>query len=226
MTEPTERASRWWGIGEPDAVFAGGDRTVCPWRSARRLKGQPLIEPATVAAVLAGSPYLADIDPRQLRCTQTWVLHQHVAWYLTGEWERTGTTSADRDKAHNRYPLIYQDQWGDLVIAAGHHRSMAALIEGRPVRARVLRPAGATAIAVLPHLLVGPNVDVASGTTATDDATDAAQVVRCGAPAILPTFDTAKRTLEQLGLSADMIEDRLAMARRGACLTTGRGWHR
>jgi hypothetical protein len=218
MTEPTERVSRWWGIGDPDAVFGGGDRTVCPWRSARRLKGQPLVEPGPMAAVLAGSPYLADVDPRQLRCTQTWVLHQHVAWYRTGQWERTGTTSADRGKAHNRYPLIYEDQWGDLVIAAGHHRSMAALIEGRPVRARVLRPEGATAVAVLPHLFVTSSGTGGSGATSTDDAHEAAKVISSGETSVVPSLEIATKALQHLGMASALVQDRLEMASHGRCL--------
>jgi hypothetical protein len=218
MTEPTERVSRWWGIGDPDAVFRGGDRTVCPWRSARRLKGKPLVEPGPVAAVLTGSPYLADVDPRQLHCTQTWVLHQHVAWYLTGQWERTGTTSADRGKAHNRYPLIYEDQWGDLVIAAGHHRSMAALIEGRPVRARVLRPEGATAVAVLPHLFVTSSGTGGSGATSTDDAHEAAKVISSGETSVVPSLEIATKALQHLGMASALVQDRLEMASHGRCL--------
>jgi hypothetical protein len=218
MTEPTERASRWWGIGDPDAVFGGGDRAVCPWRSARRLKGKPLVEPGPVVAVLTGSPYLADVDPRQLHCTQTWVLHHHVAWYLTGQWERTGTTSADRGKAHNRYPLIYQDQWGDLVIAAGHHRSMAALIEGRPVRARILRPEKATAVAVLPHLLVARNGNVEVEATPTDGGHEAASVVSSGETAVVSSFEVATMALQHLGMASGLVQDRLEMASRGTCL--------
>lgn len=217
MNDVTERCSRWWGIGDPAAVFGGSDRTVCPWQSARRLKRQPLVEPDPVAAVLAGTPYLADVDPRQLRCTQTWVLHQHVAWYLTGQWERTGTTSADRGKAHNRYPLIYQDQWGDLVIAAGHHRSMAALIEGRPVRARVLRPAGATAVALLPNLFIGGPDSVPFAVNIAGEPEVAADLVRAGQATSVFDLAVATDALAHLGMDAELIDDRLAMARTGTC---------
>jgi len=217
VTAPTERCRRWWGIGDPNDVFSGGDRTVCPWRSARRLKGQPLVEPDAIASVLSGSPYLADVDPRHLHCTQTWVLQQHVDWYLTGEWERTGTTSADREKAHNRYPLIYEDQWGELVIAAGHHRSMAALIEGRPLRARVLRPAGATAVAVLPNLLLGDAATIAFATANTSEPQSAADLVQASQVAVVTDLATATDALVHLGLAPELVEDRLSMARNGTC---------
>lgn len=221
MTGPTGRCSRWWGIGDPDAVFHGGDRIVCPWPSARRLKGQPLVAPDTVATLLAGGPYLTDVDPRRLRCTQTWVLHQHLTWYLTGEWERTGTTSADRGKAHNRYPLIYEDQWGELVILAGHHRSMAALVEGRPVRARVLRPAAATSVAVLPNLLVADPATVPFRTTVTDNAGIAADIVASGKTAGVEDVDLARATLGRLGFREEVITDRLTMAIEGRTLLSG-----
>lgn len=60
----------------------------------------------------------------------------HAAYYLTGEWERTGVTSADRDFLANRWPIITIG--GHNVIRTGHRRSLIALIEGRPVTARTL----------------------------------------------------------------------------------------
>jgi hypothetical protein len=218
VTDSTERCSRWWGISDLDVVFSGGDRIVCPWPSARRRKGTPLVAPDVTGALLAGGPHLADVDPRHLRCTQTWVLHHHVAWYLTGAWERTGTTSADRGKAHNRYPLIHQDDRGDLVILAGHHRSMAALIEGRPIRARVLRPTGATAVAVLPHLLVGGPDAMPFAALPADDPHVAADMIRAGKTAAVPDLPLAAEVLVHLGLNAQVAKDRIAMAIEGRTL--------
>jgi hypothetical protein len=74
---------------------------------------------------------------------QPWVLRHHVEYYLTSVWETTGRTSADMDQIANRYPLIHVDASGGLTILTGHHRSAAALLEGRPVLARIAVAEGA-----------------------------------------------------------------------------------
>lgn len=219
------RLDEWWGIGDLDAVFGASDRVVCPWRSASRARERPVYRPEDVRALLAGGPHLVDLDPRDLRCTQTWVLAQHARYYLTGQWERTGTTSADRGAAHNRYPLIHVGQRGQLVILAGHHRSLAALIEGRPVRARVLRPEGSTTVAVLPRLLVGSaegagpeptGIPVAA--TRTDDPVAATEAILAGDTVLLPSFELAAEILRGLGLDPALVEDRIALATSGRVL--------
>ncbi len=61
-----------------------------------------------------------------------------VSYYLTGAYERTGTTYADRDKAFNRIPIIYLRDGRDALVLSGHHRCTAALLLGCPASARVI----------------------------------------------------------------------------------------
>lgn len=72
-----------------------------------------------VGRFVSHQPRLTEVDPTELFATQTWVLRAHVAYYLSGEWERTGRTSADMHQRANRYPLIYLDGRGQLLILAG-----------------------------------------------------------------------------------------------------------
>lgn len=206
---------RLWGCGSVAAVFGDSELRVAPWSTASRTRKAPLYEQHELTALLDGPPRLTRLDPRVLLATQTWVLATHVGYYLTGQWERSGTTSADRDRFHNRYPLVHVDVNGRHILLAGHHRSMAALIEGRPVLARMLR-AESPAVAVLPHLLVGTASP--SAHTVTNDPTEAAAAVAVGQTALVPDLASAEATMEKLGLAADLIEDRVAMATSGRCL--------
>ena len=52
----------------------------------------------------------------------------------------------------NRYPTFVERR-GQLLIATGHHRSLAAIIQGRPVLARVVA-ADAQPVSVTPHLAI------------------------------------------------------------------------
>ena len=118
--------------------FGDGDRIVAPWPRAGRSKSAPLYDRELVAAFVAEQPRLVDVDTSELWCTQPWVLRSHVRYYLGGEWERTGRTSADMHVRANRYPLLHVDDRGRTIILAGHHRSLAATLLGRPVRARMV----------------------------------------------------------------------------------------
>lgn len=211
----TDAAARLWASGDVAAAF-GSDRAVVPWRSAPRLKGEPLVTPDQVRALLAGGPWVVDVDPRTLHATQPWVVASHAAYYVTGVWETTGTTSADRASAANRHPLVHVDDRGRAVILAGHHRSFVALVEGRPVRARVLRPPGSTTVAVLPRLLAGPESPVPHRVVTVPD--EAAAVIRAGTTVLVPTLAHAEPVLVALGLGPDLVADRLAMAEHGRCL--------
>lgn len=137
---------------------------VVPWPRPGRRKGESLFDRNAVAHFVAEQPRLALVDPHDLFATQTWVLRGHVRYYLTGEWERTGRTSADMHQRANRYPLIYPDERGRMLILAGHHRSMAARVEGRSVLARVVGRSTTGPVAVTPSLAfdsVGDANDVA-----------------------------------------------------------------
>ncbi len=193
------------------------DRRVVPWRSAPQAKGQPIVERDDVARLVAGPPALADLGPRAMFATQTYCVASHVAYYLTPEWARTGRTSADPGVATNRYPLVWIDGDGRQILLGGHHRSLAAVIEGRPVRCRVLRH-GDEPLAVLPLLLAGPMSTTATlGATSTDDSDQAAALVAAVRTVLVPDLAVARRVLERLGLDGDVGADRLAMATTGRC---------
>ncbi|MFZ4434776.1 MAG: hypothetical protein ACOYOQ_16415 [Microthrixaceae bacterium] len=133
------------------------------------------------------------------------MLRQHVEYYTTGEWERTGRTSADQDKASNLYPVVVIDHLGRHVIKAGHHRATAALLEGRPLLARVFPSKPDTAVAVLPHLLVGRSSRIPH--VFCRDASDALDVVRSGRVALINEPGIA--TVAALTLSPDLPPHRL-----------------
>lgn len=134
-------------------AFNGHSQIVVSWPRPGRRKGDPLYDREVVARFVAELPRLVDVDPTKLFATQTWVLRSHVAYYMTGEWERTGRTSADMHQRANRYPLIYPDERRRLLILAGHHRSMAARIEGRTVQARLVGPTPDVGVAVVPSVV-------------------------------------------------------------------------
>lgn len=188
-----------WGCGDPDALFRGGDRAMLPWRRfPRRRTGED-----ERFSVPAGRPVLDEVDPRSLVATQAWLVRHHALHYMTGEWERSGTTSADMASAANRYPVVTVDDMGSHVIRTGHHRSFAALIEGRPLTARVFAPhrtaaSGPTAedrpYVVTVEFQLGPRHLDANGEAALEDA---------------------RQHLADIGLDEAQILDRLSMATSG-----------
>jgi hypothetical protein len=133
--------------------FGSHAHIVVPWPRPGRPKHTSLYDRDVVGRFVAGQPRLVEVDPAELFATQTWVVRSHVGYYLTGEWERTGRTSADMHQRANRYPLIYADERGRLIILAGHHRSMAARIEGRPVLARLVGSSPDAGVAVTPSVI-------------------------------------------------------------------------
>ena len=167
----TKSPLRTYGCGDLDVVFGDADIALCPWERAGRLKtGDPILESNT-AEVLAAPVWLSLVDPRQLWASQPWVLRTHAAYYRTGEWERTGVTSADRHVEANRFPVIVPDRLDRLVIRTGHHRALAALVDGRPLLCRLATAAPDGAVAVTPSLLVGthsrlPHVQVSNAASA------------------------------------------------------------
>lgn len=202
---------RIWGYRDLDVVF-GGDLATVPWPRAPRGHLQRTGLDAQARQLIGRPPALSEIDPRILWANQPSVVRHHAAHYLTGIWERTGTTSADMDQPLNRYPLVAVDPAGRHVLVTGHHRSLAALIEGRPVLCRVVGdptpvPQGVHRLTVTPHLLVDPAAPVGhSGTAAR---------ITDGATVIVATLDDAAAVLAELGLSDDEIDDRLTMASTG-----------
>lgn len=149
--------ARLYGCGDLDAMVPG-DRHTVAWPRATRMRGMPLVPAERITEVLAGRPCLDEVDPRHLHASQTFLVRHHLRYYLTGEWERTGRTSADMDRPVNRYPLVVDDGHGHDVIVAGHHRSAAALLQGRPVLVRRLPRCG-DPVAVTPLLRVAGAVE-------------------------------------------------------------------
>ena len=135
-----------------DEAFGHHVQIVVPWRGASRRRRESLYDREVVGSFVASQPRLVEVDPFELRATQTWVLRSHVRYYLSGEWERTGRTSADMHVRGNRYPLIYPDARGDLVILAGHHRSMAARLMEAPLLARLVGTFPKVGVAVTPSI--------------------------------------------------------------------------
>ena len=145
----TTLADRLWGCGDPDRLFGAHPRASAPWPRAPRRKHQPAVDLGAVAALVQSPVALRDVDPRGLWSGQPWVLREHVSYYRTGRWERTGETSADRFSELNQYPVVFDDHRGRPVIVAGHHRATAALLAGRPLTVRVPATDGRSAITPL-----------------------------------------------------------------------------
>ena len=97
-----------WGCGDLDACFNGAPKVIVPWPSAGRRKNERRIPEAEVEQLIAAPARLHEVDPRTLFATQPWVLRTHAAYYLTGEWEITGRTSADMHSIANRYPTFVE----------------------------------------------------------------------------------------------------------------------
>ena len=80
---------------------------------------------------------LQEIDPRGLMATQQFVTHGGMYHYLN---DTTGSLYADQFQASNQFPAIFEDaDTGERRILTGHHRATAALIQGNPVLARLVR---------------------------------------------------------------------------------------
>ena len=141
-------------------AFGDRDQIVTPWPRAGRTKTTPLYDREVVGAFVDEPPQLVDVDPSSLWCTQPWVLRSHVRHYLSGVWERTGRTSADMHVRANRYPLLYTDAKDRTIILAGHHRSLAAILLGRPVRARLVGVRPGSGVAITPSVVAGPTTDL------------------------------------------------------------------
>lgn len=151
-----EPAELLFGAGDLDRVFAPGQpKAIAPWPRAGALKHGGADDRTLTPAQLWGPVWLTEIDPRTLWSSQGWVVREHAEYYRTGAWEITGETSANRDAPSNHWPIVMLDRLGRPVIRAGHHRSLIALVEGRPVLARLFPGESDEATAVTPLLLTG-----------------------------------------------------------------------
>lgn len=153
-----ERAESLYGVGHLDRVFGdGASMTNTPWPSAGHRKHGPATDRTLTPQQISAPVHLAEVDPRKLWASQGWVLRQHAEYYLTGRWECTGVTSADHDKLANHWPVVMIDALGRPVIRAGHHRALAALVEGRALLARLFpNDEPDASVAITARVLVGP----------------------------------------------------------------------
>lgn len=132
-----EQFEKLYGQGI-EAVFPPGSFEVStmPIPRASRRKREPLYDRDAVAAALNRPVQLSKFDPRTLRSSQSGVTRSGVAYYL---WENreahlSGVTYADQDQPGNRFPVIFeQPRTKQLTILSGHHRAVAALVDGRPL---------------------------------------------------------------------------------------------
>ena len=180
-------------LNEPDtelalaSAFKAADRCVVPWpRAHRKNKREPLYDRGSVARFITAPPLVGIVTTDRLFATQTWVLRHHVRYYLSGEWEHTGRTSADMDQRVNRYPLLLPRGDGSAIILAGHHRAMAARLSGRDLVARIMGPRPFPITTILPSLQW-----------------------RRGGP---QSVDDLRTELADRGLTADEVEERLRFA--------------
>ena len=194
-----------WACGEVDVCFKGAPRIIVPWPSAGRRKGEPRVPVAGIEHLLTCPPRLHEVDPRILFASQPWVLRTHAAYYLTGEWELTGRTSADMHSSANRFPT-FAERRGQLVIVTGHHRSMAALIEGRPVLARVVADEPQP-VSITPHLAISNHAQIGD-----DDIDALTDRLLSGERITVGSRTAAVDILGRIGLSEHEVADRLRHA--------------
>jgi hypothetical protein len=202
MTTGTSGASTVWACGELDACFKGAPKIIVPWPSAGRRKSEPRVPVASIEHILTGPPRLYEVDPRILFASQPWVLRTHAAYYLTREWELTGRTSADMHSAANRFPT-FAERRGQLLIVTGHHRSLAALIEGRPVLARVVADEPQP-VSVTPHLAISNREQIGD-----DDIDALTDRLLSGERIKVAGRAAAAEILGRVGLSEHEVADRL-----------------
>lgn len=137
--------ARWYGAGY-GALFSVGSGPVqtTPWGRAARRKRHRDFDPGIVGEAIRALGPLHAVDPRSLKATQPAVTAPGVSFYLDPIAEQTGVLYADHHDRSNQFPIIYSryDQWPPgpedeptNLILAGHHRSTAALLTGRPVLA-------------------------------------------------------------------------------------------
>ena len=106
-----------------------------PWERAARSKEKPLYDAELVGRTIQKSRNedIAEFDPRQLSANQPAITSSGVRHYLNNE----SGLFADKGDVGNQSPFVYvKRDTGQGIILAGHHRAAAALLRGKPLRAR------------------------------------------------------------------------------------------
>lgn len=128
-------------IGHVDEFFQGNSTRPVPWPQAQYKKTQHLYDKDAVSKALRDPDHeLEDVDPRDLQASQSSVVRSAAQHYLDGDHHKTGQTYEGGANLGNKHPVIFHDNdTGKRTILSGHHRAFAALAEGRPLRAKVVR---------------------------------------------------------------------------------------
>lgn len=127
------QAHRLYGSGDVDALFNESPMTAAPFPAAGRVKSRKDYDPDVVKGVLTNPDHpLEDVDPRTLHSTQPNVTRAGVQHYMGG----ATTPYADQHNVGNTHPVVYDREDGTSLLLSGHHRAAAALLQGRPLRAR------------------------------------------------------------------------------------------
>lgn len=197
-----ERVHRLFGRGDVVGWFTG-DRGLVPWprwkqrplganRDRSRHQGVPVSErAAAIRATLSGPAVLHDIDPRLLCASQPFVIRHHARYYAEADdYWFAGITSADVLSALNRFPTFEAVAGGRFVIRSGHHRSLVALLNGTPVRGRIVGDTTRGPASVTPLLAIGAAGGVSVGA--------AVSAVRDRRPATVPDQAAASAVLDAL----------------------------
>jgi hypothetical protein len=144
-----DRTEGLYGAGLDAAFPNEGLTTTTPWPTAnlranapkrKRKPGAPAepdAPPPRIKSLIdkaIDDPEIMEVDPRYLWANQPNVTRHHTRRYM----EDPDSAPATPD-AGNQIPIIYETRDGKRVLLSGHHRAMSALLEGRPLRASVVR---------------------------------------------------------------------------------------
>lgn len=128
-------------VGHVDEYFQGNSTRPVPWPASPVSKTHHLYDKEGVRKALSDPDHpLEDVDPRELHASQPSVVRAALSHYLGDEHKKTGKTFEASGNVGNKHPVVFHDtETGRKTILSGHHRAFAALAQGRPLRARVVR---------------------------------------------------------------------------------------
>lgn len=142
-----------------DALFPdGASVTTVPWPATH-----PRLDPVErqlLQDLLLSPPrahQFEDLDPRDVTATQPGITRAGVSYYMEDHYRRSGRTYAGPLDIGNKFPVV-RKRSGQLILLGGHHRTAAALLLGRAVRARVVgpvEPESSDCVVVTPSLMAG-----------------------------------------------------------------------
>lgn len=136
----SDRGARAHGTNNLDSLFPdGAPRTSIPLPAFNTNKGydKEAVRQTLSTPITNPEEQFVDVDPRTLSVSQGSVTRSGVSHYLSDDYKKTGETFADQGNAGNRHPVVYDRNDGSERIAlSGHHRAMAALLQGTTVRMR------------------------------------------------------------------------------------------